>query len=64
MNKETIYIDAVTKLNQQDVVIQELITVLRGICNAYYNDDYDLCYSRIEDADEVLEKYEEDDATD
>jgi hypothetical protein len=39
----------------------ELITVLRGICNAYYNDDYNLCYSRIEDADEVLEKYEEDD---
>jgi hypothetical protein len=64
MNKETIYIDAVTKLNQQDAVIEELITVLRGICNAYYNDDYDLCYSRIEDADEVLEKYEEDDATD
>jgi hypothetical protein len=64
MNKETIYIDAVTKLNQQDAVIEELITVLRGICNAYYNDDYDLCYSRIEDADEVLEKYEEDDAND
>ena len=63
MTKETIYIDAVTKLNQQDAVIEELITVLRGICNAYYNDDYDLCYSRIEDADEVLEKYEEDDAT-
>ena len=42
----------------------ELITVLRGICNAYYNDDYDLCYSRIEDADEVLEKYEEDNAND
>jgi hypothetical protein len=42
----------------------ELITVLRGICNAYYNDDYNLCYSRIEDADEVLEKYEEDDAND
>jgi len=64
MTKETIYIDAVTKLNQQDAVIEELITVLRGICNAYYNDDYDLCYSRIEDADEVLEKYEEDDAND
>jgi len=64
MNKETIYIDAVTKLNEQDAVIEELITVLRGICNAYYNDDYDLCYSRIEDADEVLEKYEEDDAND
>ena len=60
MNKETIYIDAVTKLNQQDAVIEELITVLRGICNAYYNDDYDLCYSRIEAADDVLEKYEED----
>jgi hypothetical protein len=59
MTKETIYIDAVTKLNQQDAVIEELITVLRGICNAYYNDDYDLCYSRIEDADEVLEKYED-----
>lgn len=39
----------------------ELVTVLRGICNAYYNDDYNLCYLRIEDADEVLEKYEEDD---
>ncbi len=64
MTKETIYIDAVTKLNQQDAVIEELITVLRGICNAYYNDDYDLCYSRIEDADEVLEKYEEDNAND
>jgi hypothetical protein len=64
MTKETIYIDAVTKLNEQDAVIEELITVLRGICNAYYNDDYDLCYSRIEDADEVLEKYEEDDAND
>ena len=61
MTKETIYIDAVTKLNEQDAVIKELITVLRGICNAYYNDDYDLCYSRIEDADEVLEKYEEED---
>jgi hypothetical protein len=63
MTKETIYIDAVTKLNEQDVVIKELATALRAICNAYYNDDYDLCYSRIEDADEVLEKYEEDDAT-
>jgi hypothetical protein len=39
----------------------ELATALRGICNAYYNDDYNLCYSRIEDADEVLEKYEEED---
>ena len=37
----------------------ELVTVLRGICNAYYNDDYNLCYSRIEDAENVLEKYEE-----
>ena len=64
MNKETIYIDAVTKLNQQDAVIEELITVLRGICNAYYNDDYDLCYLRIEDAENALEKYEEDDAND
>jgi hypothetical protein len=64
MTKETIYIDAVTKPNEQDAVIEELITALRGICNAYYNDDYDLCYSRIEDADEVLEKYEEDDAND
>jgi len=64
MNKETIYIDAVTKLNEQDVVIQELATALRGICNAYYNADYDLCYLRIEDAENVLEKYEEDDAND
>jgi hypothetical protein len=39
----------------------ELVTVLRGICNTYYNDDYNLCYSRIEDAENVLEKYEEDD---
>ena len=38
----------------------ELATALRGICNAYYNADYDLCYSRIEAADDVLEKYEED----
>jgi hypothetical protein len=59
MTKETIYIDAVTKLNEQDAVIKELATALRAICNAYYNDDYDLCYSRIEDTDDVLDKYEE-----
>ena len=59
MSKETIYIDAVTKLNEQEVVIQELATALRAICNAYYNDDFDLCYSRIADADDVLDKYEE-----
>ena len=63
MTKETIYIDAVTKLNEQEVVIQELATALRGICNAYYNDDFDLCYLRIADAENVLEKYEEYDAT-
>jgi hypothetical protein len=42
----------------------ELATALIGICNAYYNADYDLCYLRIEDAENVLEKYEEDDAND
>jgi len=52
------------KLDKVIAQRNELATALRGICNAYYNDDYDLCYSRIEDADDVLEKYEEDDASD
>jgi len=39
----------------------ELATALEGICNAYFNAEYDLCYLRIEDAENVLEKYEEDD---
>ena len=64
IHQDVSFTGLVRSINQQDAVIKELITVLRGICNAYYNDDYDLCYSRIEDADEVLEKYEEDDAND
>jgi hypothetical protein len=35
MNKETIYIDAVTKLNEQDVVIQELTTLLERVLFAW-----------------------------
>jgi hypothetical protein len=35
MNKETIYIDAVTKLNEQDVVIQELISLLKKVLYAW-----------------------------
>jgi hypothetical protein len=31
MSKETIYIDAVTKLNEQDVVIQELAELLSDV---------------------------------
>jgi hypothetical protein len=31
MTKETIYIDAVTKLNEQDVVIQELAELLSDV---------------------------------
>ena len=31
MTKETIYIDAVTKLNEQDVVIKELILLLKKV---------------------------------
>jgi hypothetical protein len=50
------YWDQISKLTAER---NELATVLRGICNAYDNADYDLCYSRIEDADEVLEKYED-----
>jgi hypothetical protein len=53
-----LYEEKIDKLIEQR---DELITVLRGICNAYYNDDYCLCYSRIEAADDVLEKYEEED---
>jgi hypothetical protein len=59
MTKETIYIDAVSKLNQQDALINELATALSGISNAYHNNDYELCYSRIEAADIILKKCEE-----
>jgi hypothetical protein len=31
MSKETIYIDAVTKLNEQDVVIEKLISLLKKV---------------------------------
>jgi hypothetical protein len=31
MNKETIYIDAVTKLNEQDAVIKELAELLSDV---------------------------------
>jgi hypothetical protein len=34
MSKETIYIDAVTKLNEQDVVIQELALLLKKVLYA------------------------------
>ena len=35
MTKETIYIDAVTKLNEQEVVIQELATLLDSVLDAW-----------------------------
>ena len=35
MSNETIYIDAVTKLNEQDVVIQELATLLDKVLDAW-----------------------------
>ena len=35
MTKETIYIDAVTKLNEQDVVIQELAELLSDVLDAW-----------------------------
>jgi len=35
MTKKTIYIDAVTKLNEQDVVIKELISLLKKVLYAW-----------------------------
>jgi predicted translin family RNA/ssDNA-binding protein len=35
MNKETIYIDAVTKLNEQDAVIKELAELLERVLFAW-----------------------------
>jgi hypothetical protein len=35
MSKETIYIDAVTKLNEQDVVIDELTSLLERVLFAW-----------------------------
>jgi hypothetical protein len=35
MTKETIYIDAVTKLNQQDAVIEELAELLERVLFAW-----------------------------
>lgn len=35
MNKETIYIDAVTKLNEQDIVIKELAELLSEVLDAW-----------------------------
>ncbi len=53
MSKETIYIDAVTKLNEQDVVIEELATLLSNVLDAwnardYMSESYDL-YVRAND---------------
>ena len=46
MNKETIYIDAVTKLNEQDVVIQELAELLSDVLYVWRGyskyEEYDL----------------------
>jgi hypothetical protein len=47
MSKETIYIDAVTKLNEQDVVIQELAELLSDVLYVWRG------YSR----DEEIELY-------
>ena len=35
MSKEAIYIDAVTKLNEQDVVIKELAELLSDVLDAW-----------------------------
>jgi hypothetical protein len=35
MSKETIYIDAVTKLNEQDVIIKELTELLERVLFAW-----------------------------
>jgi hypothetical protein len=40
MNKEFIYIDAVTKLNQQDVVIQELAELLSNVLTDYVPENH------------------------
>ena len=37
MSKETIYIDAVTKLNEQDIVIQELVNLLDAVLDSWRN---------------------------
>jgi hypothetical protein len=46
MNKETIYMDAVTKLNEQDVVIQELAELLSDVLYVWRgyskSEEYDL----------------------
>jgi hypothetical protein len=53
MSKETIYIDAVTKLNEQDAVIKELAELLSDVLDAwnardYMSESYDL-YVRAND---------------
>ena len=40
MSKETIYIDAVTKLNEQDAVIKELAELLSDVLDAWNARDY------------------------
>jgi hypothetical protein len=40
MSKETIYIDAVTKLNEQDVIIKELAELLSDVLEAWNARDY------------------------
>jgi hypothetical protein len=40
MTKETIYIDAVTKLNEQDAVIKELAELLSEVLDAWNARDY------------------------
>jgi hypothetical protein len=47
MTKETIYIDAVTKLNEQDAVIKELAELLSEVLDAWgigssTSEEYDL----------------------
>ena len=47
MSKETIYIDAVTKLNEQDAVIKELAELLSEVLDAWRigsstSEEYDL----------------------
>jgi hypothetical protein len=40
MNKETIYIDAVTKLNEQDAVIKELAELLSNVLTDYVPENH------------------------
>jgi len=40
MTKETIYIDAVTKLNEQDAVIKELAELLSDVLDAWVTTVY------------------------